>query len=242
MAYTIQSRYINLDVDKIVGYRLFCNKIWNSFKFATLKFPENFIFDRNLLKFDSLNLLDRWILSRLNTTTININKTIEEYKFGETTISFHNFWLYELCDIYLEGIKPAFYKQNFNPILTQTALFACIEQGLRLLHPIMPFITEELYQKLPKFDDKGESIVIAKYPENIEEWGKNSKEIEAQFEFIMNIVKTIRSMVAGFNLKPSDKPDVYLVFNGDPQEVKAFKELCQKEIELLVTLSKSDKV
>jgi len=242
LAYTIQSRYINLDVSKIVNQRLFCNKIWNSFKFAVSKFTENFKYEPAHLNFNDLNLLDQWILNRLNFCTIEMNKYLQEYKFGELTIAFHNFWLYELCDIYLEGIKPAFYKKDHNPIQTQTTLFTCFEQGLRLLHPIMPFITEELYQKMPDFTGKAESLVIAKYPEFKEDWNKNSKEINSNFDLIMNIAKAIRSMCSSANLPPSAKPQTFIVLLGNEADTKSLKELCQKESELITTLAKSKEI
>lgn len=135
-----------------------------------------------------------------------------------------------------------FFKKEVNPIQTQTALFTCIEQGMRLVHPIMPFITEELYQKLPQFAGKSESICIAPYPLEHAEWNTNSKEIDSHFEYVMNIVRMIRSMCSSANLPPSAKPQVYLVFLDNSAETLAFRTLLQNENELIVTLSKSKKV
>ena len=161
----IQSRNINLNIKRIIGYRQFCNKIWNTFKFS----KKALLSQRKEINYKSTIFINTWILAKLNKAIVGINSSFERFEFGEATTYFYNFWLYELCDVYLEASKPIFAGNNEDlKIETSSTLFTCIETGLRLLHPMMPFLTEELYQKLPSFPDKKVSISIANYPAALE--------------------------------------------------------------------------
>lgn len=91
---------------------MFGNKIWQSYRFATQKFPQDFKYKRAGINYSTLSLVDQWILHRLNVCTQEQNKMYPEYNFGQATISFHNFWQYELCDIYLEATKSVFARQD----------------------------------------------------------------------------------------------------------------------------------
>lgn len=166
LSYMVQSRSINLNINKVVSFRKFCNKIWNSFKFSMAKFEFIKSFDTSNFDPRKQNFLNSWILGRLNFAIESVNKGFDSYTLGESANAFFNFWLYELCDIYLEATKPLFINGTAEE-KEQTALtlFICLEQGMRLLHPMMPFISEELYQKLPNFPGKAASITRGDYPE-----------------------------------------------------------------------------
>lgn len=105
-----------MDVKRIISDRLFLNKIWNSFKFTFTelgpkmppKIPQDFVYDASKLNYDALPLVDKWILGRLDYCIENMIRCLENYRFGELTMYFKDFWYYELCDIYLEAIKPVF--------------------------------------------------------------------------------------------------------------------------------------
>lgn len=153
---------INLDVLHIIGYRQFCNKIWQTCRFALPKIPVNIQYPKLELK--DLELVNAWIIVRLNVAIQTVNKNFDDYEFGQATQAFHNFWQYELCDVYLEGIKNILSDKNKDEKLklqTQQTLLTCLDLGFRLLHPMMPFLSEELWQKLPSFPGKEDALCIA---------------------------------------------------------------------------------
>uniref|UniRef100_A0A9J8AH35 valine--tRNA ligase n=1 Tax=Cyprinus carpio carpio TaxID=630221 RepID=A0A9J8AH35_CYPCA len=186
-AYTSQGRDINLDVNRILGYRHFCNKLWNAVKFAMRTLGEGFLCG-------SESVSDRWILSRLSAAVALCDGGFQAYDFPTITTAIYSFWLYELCDVYLESVKPVLSRtdsegQKQADICRQT-LYTCLEVGLRLLSPLMPFVTEELFQRLPRrhSQDSPSSICVTPYPET------------SEMEFVMSVVKTIRSLRADYNL------------------------------------------
>lgn len=108
LAYMQQPRSINLDIKQIIGYREFCNKIWQSAKFGLMCIPRDFAYNRNF-DHEPLLFINKWILSRFNKAVKDVNQNFDNYDFGNVTISFQNFWRDNLCDIYLEAIKPIIY-------------------------------------------------------------------------------------------------------------------------------------
>lgn len=108
LAYMVQGRSINLNILRIIAYRKFCNKIWNSFKFSMDKFVFIKKFDISIINPLKESFLNSWILGKLNKAITLINHHYDKYTLGEATNAFYNFWLYELCDIYLEATKPLF--------------------------------------------------------------------------------------------------------------------------------------
>ncbi len=120
--------------------------------------------------------------------------------------------------------------------------FTALEQGLRLLHPMMPFITEELYQRLPEWADKKMSISIAPYPREIVEWSEKGAAINEKSEFLIKVIKQIRTLGSSVNLSPSAKPDVVLVFLKGAENTERLKKLIHDQSELILTLSKAKQV
>ena len=240
LAYSIQSRYINMDVKRMISNRMFMNKIWNSFKFAMTNIPNDFKYDLAELKSANLLLVDSWILSKLEHLITHMNKYLEEYKFGELTILFNNFWLYELCDVYLEAIKPRI-RAGTEARIPQLILFTIFDQGLRLIHPVLPFISEELYQKLPAWPGKSESICIAPYPTG-NGFNLNAETIDKEFNFAYDVVKTIRSLCASVNVPNNVKCSVFVNFLPSVANPESFKKLIETDQELILTLAKSGNV
>uniref|UniRef100_A0A4W5M726 valine--tRNA ligase n=1 Tax=Hucho hucho TaxID=62062 RepID=A0A4W5M726_9TELE len=160
-AYTSQGRDINMDVNRILGYRHFCNKLWNAVKFAMRTLGDNFVPSEKAQE----SVSDRWILSRLCTAVGLCNAGFQAYDFPAITTAIYNFWLYELCDVYL--VRVCLHLSACENLQT---LFTCLETGLRLLAPIMPFVGEELYQRLPRrrSQDGHPSIHVTPYPETEE--------------------------------------------------------------------------
>jgi valyl-tRNA synthetase len=171
------------------SYRAFATKIWNAARLIFRHVDES---DRlpsvNELKQSNLSLVDRWILSRLARATERVSRSIELYNLHEGARHIYDFFKHEFCDWYLEMIK-------LHPEKSKPALLYVFENALRLLHPFMPFITEELWQNLPH---KGESIVIAPYPEFDAEL--INERVESQAELLQEIVVKVRSIRAEMNI------------------------------------------
>ncbi|XP_073703897.1 valine--tRNA ligase [Garra rufa] len=213
-AYTSQGRDINLDVNRILGYRHFCNKLWNAVKFAMKTLGEGFVPWEKAQLCGSESVSDRWILSRLSAAVALCDAGFQAYDFPAITTSIYNFWLYELCDVYLESVKPVMSRtdsegQKQADICRQT-LYTCLDVGLRLLSPLMPFVTEELFQRLPRrpAQNSPPSISVTPYPET-SEFCWHSEDMDRQMEFVMSVVKTIRSLRADYNLTKT-RADCYL--------------------------------
>ena len=174
---------ISLSEDMLDGYRAFSTKIWNAARLIFRYVDES---DRlpslAELKQSDLPLVDRWILSRLARVTDEVNRSVENYNLHEGSRQIYRFFWHEFCDWYLEMVK-------LHPERSKPTLLYVFESALRLLHPFMPFITEELWQNLPH---KGESIVIAPYPEfNAEMVDARA---ESHTELIQDIVARVRNI------------------------------------------------
>uniref|UniRef100_A0A3P9CRU4 Valine--tRNA ligase n=1 Tax=Maylandia zebra TaxID=106582 RepID=A0A3P9CRU4_9CICH len=200
-AYTSQGRDINLDVNRILGYRHFCNKLWNAVKFAMKTLGDNFVPSEKVQLSGEESVSDRWILSRLSAAVTLCDAGFKAYDFPTITTAIYNFWLYELCDIYLVRI---FTSQRQALVCRQT-LYTCLEVGLRLLSPLMPFVTEELYQRLPRRKPQSDppSICVTSYPTTEEVRKRRGGQL------VLNLTDTIRSLRADYNLTKT-RADCYL--------------------------------
>ena len=112
---------------------------------------------------------DRWILSRLAFAVETCHAAFQAYNFPEGTSAIYNFWLYELCDVYLEYLKPIFQGSDSGAILTaRHVLYTCLDGGLRMISPFMPFISEELFQRLPRWSsNEPPSITVTPFPQMV---------------------------------------------------------------------------
>lgn len=211
-AYTAQGRDINLDVKRVVGYRHFCNKIWNAAKFALKGLGDNFTPSPSEEPSGKEKPLDRWILSRLMKAVEDVNCGFEEYNFPQITTAIHSFWIYELCDVYLEYLKPIIYGNDEEAkAVSRGVLYTCLDIGLRILSPFMPFLTEELFQRLPRRSAGAPpSICVTPFPEA--QLSCRDKLLETNVELMQEVVKTIRSIKQDY-LHPKDRPDVYIACN-----------------------------
>ena len=149
-AFAAQGRDIKLAPERIEGYRNFANKIWNASRFVFMNLDDDFSPNAELLTPNS-SLADRWILSRLNSVAKDVQAALVDYRFNDVASSLYHFIWHEYCDWYLELSKPVLYEEKGSASrqATLTVLSQVLETALRLLHPIMPFITEEIWQALP---------------------------------------------------------------------------------------------
>ena len=208
MSYMIQNS-INLDVQRVVGYRQFCNKLWNIVKFALTNLPEGFVPD--VLGPDAedmkLSLADKWILTKLSNVVDKTNQQFGNYEFGLMAMGLYDFWLKELADVYIEALKPVMKGTDEEAKkAARNTLFRCLDSGLRLLHPTMPYLTEELFQRLPHRDDaaRPESICIAPFPTKQISYEKEN--VEDKLSQVMNAVKAFRSQLSALNVAKNANP------------------------------------
>ncbi|KAI8871545.1 valyl-tRNA synthetase [Ramicandelaber brevisporus] len=212
------ARSINLEVFRIEGYRKFCNKIWNATKFALMKLGADFIprSRSHPTLTGNESLADKWILHRLNAAVDATNKSIENMEFSDATTAIYNFWLYELCDVYIEYIKPLDRPVPADATEAQVAeyetrrrsamdtLYTCLEGGLLLLAPFMPYLTEELWHRIPQrpITEPGakpiRSISLAPFPTY--DRSLENTDVERQFAKLFAAVQAIRSSCASYNI------------------------------------------
>jgi len=206
---TIQGNFICLSEERIKGFRNFTNKIWNVSRFSIMNLKD---FDIDKIEKDKLkmSLVDKWIISKLNKTIKKSTECLNEFKYGEAAKIIYEFSWNEFCDWYIEFSKPKLYqeKDTIERRTSQYILWFVLENTLRLLHPFMPFVTEEIWQKLPH---KGESIMVSPWPKYKEEY--ENKDAENKMEKIMSIIKTIRNIKSDMNIPYSKEIDLYLNVN-----------------------------
>lgn len=235
-AYMTQARDINLDILRVQGYRFFCNKLWNATKFALMYFTGDEKYDVIKELTGAESNIDLWILSRLANCIDVSNKGFEKYEFAQAANACYDFWLYDLCDVYLECLKPVFLSDPENAKASaRKTLYTCLNLGLKLLSPFMPFITEELYQRLPRADiDEVASICVAPYPE-LETSNWQNDALEKDFDFVQRTAKDIRSSRSDYNIPNKTKTEAYIVCSDS-----AVRETLQRFAAELATMSYSE--
>lgn len=201
-AYSGGGRDINLEILRVEGYRKFCNKIYNATKFAMLKLDEQFVPEPTAKPTGNESIVERWILHKLNVAARDVNQQLEQRNFMAATNTTYNFWLYELCDVYIEAMK-VMTDESASPTMRRSAqqtLYTSLDLGLRLLHPFMPFVTEELWQRLPRRpNDSTQSIMLSAYP--VFNSSSVFEDAYRDFELVFSAIKTGRSLAASYNLQ-----------------------------------------
>jgi valyl-tRNA synthetase len=219
-AFAAQGRDIKMSEKRVEGYRHFVNKLWNAARFALMHLEQGY--DR--IDGDHLSLPDRWILSRLNRVTAATAEALDTYRFNDAAGELYNFVWHEFCDWYLEAVKPALYGKKGKE--QQQAALAVLSIGLHdiliLLHSFMPFVTEEIWHKLP--GTKG-SIMQAAYPSRREDSAAISydKDAESQMTLLIEIISGIRNIRGEMNIAPSLDLDV-MVQSDEPAIIQALEQ------------------
>ena len=196
-ALAAQGRDIRLAEERIEGYRNFANKIWNASRLALANIGD---YDPKLAKRGRPSVADRWILSRLAGTVAAVRKALDGYRFNDAASAVYQFLWHELCDWYLEIAKRTLY-QSEDPIaraVTQRTLVQALETTLRLLHPFMPFLSEEIWQRLPH---TGDSIMIAPFPKAERRW--RDPDAERAIRPVIDIVGAIRAIRSESRISPA---------------------------------------
>ncbi|HOP37793.1 valine--tRNA ligase [Mesotoga prima] len=219
-----QNHDIKLDVRFFDIYKKFANKIWNAARFALLNMEG---FEKVNLDEEELAIEDRWILSRLAKSVKAVEESIDGYDFPSASKMIYSFFWNEFCDWYIESIKPRLNREGRGRIVAQNVLVRTLDASLRMLHPFMPYITEELWQNLPGSDGL---LITARWPEFDESSFDNPSEME--YSRIMDMVRGVRNIKAEMNIPPSSKTDVYYIGEVLNQEV----------VELVSHLSNSNEI
>ena len=192
--------------EKIEAARNFANKLWNASRFVLMNIDGD---DNNceLPDISELAKEDKWVLARLNNLARTVNNSIDNYELGVALSEIYDFTWDILCDWYIEVCKSRLQdKGSRSAYIAAHVLVYVLTQTLKMLHPYMPFITEEIYQSLPH---KDESIMVSEFPKYCEELNF-TKEAE-EFECIINAIKAIRARRAEMNVVPSRKCNLYII-------------------------------
>ncbi|CCQ97440.1 valyl-tRNA synthetase [[Clostridium] ultunense Esp] len=199
--------------ERVEAARNFANKIWNASRFALMNL-EDFKMEDAKIELEGLDTVDRWILHRLNETAGALTKNLNAYEFGEAGRLLYDFIWDDFCDWYIELAKPTLYGEDEGAKRkTQKVLRYVLDQALRMLHPFMPFITEEIWQALPH---EGESIVIAPWPEEREEF--RFPEAVEEMKTMMELIRQVRNLRAEMNV-PVSRP-IELLIHVDDEKMK----------------------
>ncbi len=200
---TVQGRDIRLSEKRFEGYRHFANKIWNAGRYILMNTPRDLI--GRLPYMADLRPEDRWIVTRLNETAEGVNRALESYEFSRASQLIYDFFWSDFCDWYIEFSKERIYRKTEDAQTSAektTALYTLhyvFEKALRILHPFMPFITEELWHALPLSD--GESISLKEFPQKSEE--EIFPEETRRVEQLKEIVSAVRSLRSDLQIEPS---------------------------------------
>lgn len=284
-AYTAQGRDINLDVGRVLGYRHFCNKVWNGARFTLKALGPQYRPPPDMELRGRPGAAERWIRSRLSRAVAACGAALNRFDFPAATSAVHGFWLYDLCDVYLECVKPVLaragggetsdppstppppHNRDQHPtddptggdpaeephaedeeeeeeeeegggdvegrvMAVRDALHCCMEGGLRLLAPFMPYVSEELWQRLPHAPPAPPSLCVCPYPQP-ETFCWEDPELETTMEFVLSIVRALRGLRAEHGLTRS-RPRCFLQCPDPTWAARA--RLCRPHIRTLASV------
>ena len=226
----IQGRDIRLSEERIAGYRNFINKIWNASRFSlmNLKDCKSPSIDKSNLK-----LADRWIMSRIGEVSEEINRHIDGYKFNDAATTCYQFVWHEFCDWYLEMAKLELYSKDQKRIeVAQSVMQILLSGVVRLLHPFVPFITEEIWQRLPNTEG---SIMLAQFPRSTE-FIYDEKSIK-EMDLLKGVITGIRNIRGEMNIPPKKYVKVVIDVKG-PTE----REIFENNLTYITSLAKVESI
>jgi valyl-tRNA synthetase len=204
-AFAAQGRDVKFSEERVEGYRHFVNKLWNAARFIMMNL-QNVETQRQARTqgLTASNLSVRWIQSRLAVTADNINRDLDEYRFNDAASDIYQFIWHEFCDWYIEMSKSDIKNPEFQVSVIECLVYT-LDTSLRLLHPFMPFVTEEIWQKIPHVrrdkDKVGESIMISEYPNSL----PRDDQAEEDMSYIIDAVTGVRTIRGELNVPPSSE-------------------------------------
>ena len=225
-------RDINWDMKRLEGYRNFCNKIWNASRYVLMNAQgENGDEDCGQDNSDDyrLTLADRWIVSRLQQAETEVTTAIDSYRFDLAAQALYDFVWNEYCDWYLELSKPVLWDENGDPAIqkgTRRTLVRVLEAVLRLAHPMLPFITEEIWQNIAPLagitlNPEGDTIMLQPFP--VADQSKVDSEADADIEWVKNVIIGVRNVRGEMNISPAKDLPIYMA-RGDATAKRRLEE------------------
>jgi len=205
-ALAIPGADISLSEERMAGYRAFANKIWNASRFVLMSLES----EEFQAKEEELTLADRWIRSRLAEITAELNDALEQYKFYDAADKIYHFIWHEFCDWYIELVKPDLKAGNKT---SEAVLAETLDHILRLLHPFMPYITEEIWKYLPS---SGKSLVIASFPQ--EDKNLKDKKAEKEMKYLQEAIIGVRTIRAENRIPPRQKIELWIKVKKDEEK------------------------
>ena len=196
--------------ERVEASRNFANKVWNASRFIMMHLGDNTITEP---AYEELKEADKWILSKVNTLAKEVTENMEKYELGVAVQKINDFIWTEFCDWYIEIVKPRLFAQEKDPASANAAFWTLrtvLIDSLKLLHPYMPFITEEIFCTI---QSEEESIMISSWPEYKEEW--NNPAAETMAEHIKNVIRGIRNIRTEMNVANARKAQVYIVADDE---------------------------
>ena len=231
---TTPGKNLLLGNEKIEGVRNFANKLWNASKFVISNLGEAEGIDNMNINQLNLTLWDRWILSRLNRLVKGVGKNLDRYNFSFASRMLNNFFWNDYCDWYIESVKVRiyFHKNGDDKKSALFILWYVLEKYLKLLHPFMPFITEQIWQNIPH---KGKSIMVESFPEF--EPARVNQDIEDEIKILFGVISEIRKIRSELKISPSSRVKVNLLSGED-----GCKDVLEKNREYICRLAKASEV
>jgi len=208
-------RDIKFDVGRIEGFRNFCNKIWNAANYVLMNTEEHDLSGEDF----ELSLADRWIISKLQQVETEVAEGIASYRFDLASQAVYDFFWNEYCSWYIELSKPVLWDDNASPqqkLGTRRTLVRVLEAALRLLHPMMPFITEEIWQRIKGLaGTSGDTIMLQPFPQAEE--SKIDLNAVADIEWLKKVIEAVRNIRGEMNISPKKQLPVFFL-NGSPED------------------------
>ncbi len=217
--------------------RNFANKIWNATRFCLLNSEGAKVDHSSLILDENASIADKWIISRLNKTAINVNKELEKYQFHTAVNLLYHFFWDDFCDWYIELVKDEISSGNLQENEGQTTndkgqartrIITILEVALRMLHPFMPFLTEELWLKLPytssnlhheAYKNAPQTIMLTSFP--LGDLSAIDEKAEAEMQAVIELISKVRNIRAEMSIKPSERLSLHVSADGDLQKVFA---------------------
>lgn len=234
-AFAAQGREIKMDEERIEGYRRFINKLWNAARFAQMHIKD---VSPDIVRVTDdpgqLDLPYRWILSRTNRAVTQVRKGLDEYNFNEIASTLYQFTWHLFCDWFVEWIKPDLFGQD--KVVQEQAkgvLLVVMENILKLMHPVTPFVTEEIWSQLP---GERTTIMLEPFPKDNPGW--HDAEAEKSMDLLMAVISGLRTIRTEAEMHPTAKVSVTII-SPDPDKLSLLKEFSPK-IAVLVRAEKID--
>jgi len=225
-----QGRDIRISEERIAGYRNFMNKIWNAARFSLMNLKDC---KSPSINADALTLADTWIMSRIGVVADEISSHIDDYKFNDAASITYQFVWHEFCDWYLEMVKLELYSKDQKRIeVAQSVMQTVLSGVLRLLHPFVPFITEEIWQRMPHTEG---SIMIAQFPQGTD--FISDEESIKEMDLIKEVITGVRNIRGEMNIPP--KKDVKIIIDV---KRKKEKEIFKNNLSYITNLAKVESV